>query len=73
MWLCGAPVLVLNKTCCRKHQWRPFGAPLVERIERRISDPLYGAGGGFPLRPYDTHFPRELPRELTPTTLRYLS
>ena len=28
----------------------PLRAPLAEQTERRISDPLYGAGGGFPLR-----------------------
>ncbi len=28
----------------------PRGAPSAEQIERRISDPLFGAGGGFPLR-----------------------
>lgn len=34
----------------QRHQWRPVGAPSAEQIERRISDPLFGAGGGFPLR-----------------------
>ena len=28
----------------------PRRAPSAEQTERRISDPLYGAGGGFPLR-----------------------
>ncbi|HET9060062.1 MAG TPA: hypothetical protein VFN61_09090 [Acidimicrobiales bacterium] len=28
----------------------PLRAPSAEQIERRISDPLCGAGGGFPLR-----------------------
>ncbi len=28
----------------------PRRAPSAEQTERRISNPLYGAGGGFPLR-----------------------
>lgn len=33
----------------------PLRAPLAEQIERRISDPLWGAGGGFPLRQRRLH------------------
>ncbi len=47
------PQTVLTKQSghdVQRHQWRPEGAPSAEQIERRISDPLFGAGGGFPLR-----------------------
>jgi len=39
----------------------PRRAPLTEQIERRISDPLCGAGGGFPLRQREYTFSRRLP------------
>jgi hypothetical protein len=39
----------------------PRRAPLAEQIERRISDPLCGAGGGFPLRQREYTFSRRLP------------
>jgi hypothetical protein len=39
----------------------PRRAPLAEQIERRISDPLCGAGGGFPLRQREYTFGRRLP------------
>ena len=39
----------------------PRRAPSAEQIERRISDPLCGAGGGFPLRQREYTFSRRLP------------